>query len=55
MTIEKCETCSRYDFEKDKPRNWLYCKFCCDDLIEYENERMAEYETAWLEREEDEQ
>ena len=50
MTIEKCKMCDRYDSEKDRPRNWLYCKFHCEDLIKYECERMAEYE-AWLERE----
>lgn len=52
MTIEKCKTCDHYDSEKSMPRNWLYCKFKCDELIKYETKRMAEY-MAWLKRKEE--
>lgn len=47
--IDKCDTCERYNHEKDCMRNELRCMFTCDDLIKYQTEQAAMYE-AWCEQ-----
>lgn len=37
MPIEKCKSCERYDHERGKTRNKLYCTFSCE---EYKTEMM---------------
>lgn len=48
--LEKCKTCSRWDHNKHKMRNKLYCMFSCDARIKHQGRIAAEYNEA-VERE----
>jgi len=48
--LEKCKTCSRWDHDKHRMRNKLYCTFACDERIKHQNKIATDY-NASVERE----
>ena len=48
--LEKCKTCPRWDHNKHRMRNRLYCMLSCYERIKHQSRIAAEY-NASVERE----